>query len=74
MIWLTFFAAALASGTRIHGSLLGSRAILPALFRNWPATSSTLSPSGKRGVTTSLRKRRNSASVTVPSPLMLRPK
>jgi hypothetical protein len=54
--------------------LLGSRTITPLLPRNCPATSSTLSPSGKRGVTTSARNCRNCFSLTMPPLEMLRPK
>ena len=45
----------------------GSRTITPSLPRHWPAASSTVSPSGKRGVTVSRRNSSHSARDTVPS-------
>src|SRR6185295_673638 len=48
--------------------------IIPAALRYWPCKPTTEKPSGKRGVTSSARKRRQSASLTPDAFPILPPK
>src|SRR3984957_3637351 len=61
------------SGAMMMTILLGSWAMTPSTVLYWPAASTTLRPSGKRGVTSRARKRTHSRSPTTSLPSTLRP-
>src|SRR5580704_18809919 len=63
-----------SSAVTMVRSLLGSRTSAPpSLSRHWLAASTTVNPSGKRGVTSRARNRDHAASLTPSRPPILRP-